>query len=99
MDQAAAKLAVSELLLKRNDMANGRWFVHLFASKLRYNRDRKTWYVWDESAGARTGGPTLTSLQRPPLMSCFQQAPTPLSKMSAALSLLSMRSVWHGQSR
>lgn len=47
MDEGAAKLAVAELLSKRNDIANGRWFVKLFASKLRYNRNRDKWYVWD----------------------------------------------------
>jgi putative DNA primase/helicase len=47
MDAATAKLAVTELIAKRSDIANGRWFVKLFANSVRYNRDRQSWYVWD----------------------------------------------------
>ena len=47
MDPAAAKLALAELISKRSDIANGRWFVKLFASSVRFNRDRQAWYVWD----------------------------------------------------
>jgi putative DNA primase/helicase len=47
MDGAATRLAITDLLKKRNDIANGQWFARLFASCLRYNRDRKVWYIWD----------------------------------------------------